>query len=663
MERIQQRKITRTRELRACIECRRRKLKCDRQFPCDSCARRNEPKSCAYERNFGGPQSEHGRRLQAEAKLQHLEQLVQELSQSRQTFANHDESNHGVNKVPLGKDEMTTNSFYNGATHWSAMLEDIEELRTTIREPEDVNGGNIDAYSDDGDGIGILFGATTPLSFQQILFQFLPQKHEADRLVATYFKAKALAAPFLHSAHFNKRYRLFWNYPSAASPLWTSILFSILDIATRTLSSCPAASLGKHNKANQFAIAAAHCLAAGEYNRPKQDTVEALLLYAQSRCLTSVDMTSDLAILFSTLTRLATMLGYNKEAGEALQGISAFEGEMRRRTWSMCMQLDMFVSFQLGLPSNIRSETWNTNPPTNLLDSDFNDDTVQLPPARPVSEPTELLFYIAKHKLMADFAKIIKHTLSATMRPRDELEILDRELRDTYAALPETFHPRPMAESIVDSPSIIVTRLCVFSIYLKCLCVLHRRYVTRGRHDSIQVCYESATDLVGRLLDVYKEFEPGGQLETQRWFMGSITWHDFLLGCTALCLTVCSTRQFDLGVVDVVRSLKLLQSAKAVCEEQSVKSSDTRKVRKLIEATILSFSDQVNGPIPVTQVTLYTSEDVVFDANREPLSSFHGDKDWPWDESTMPPLPVNDIEWSYMEQFLDLPKDDLMTDT
>lgn len=215
----------------------------------------------------------------------------------------------------------------------------------------------------------------------------------------------------------------------------------------------------------------------------------------------------------------------------------------------------------------------------------------------------------------------------------------------------------------MDSPSIIVTRLCVCSIYLKCLCVLHRRYVTRGRRDSIQVCYESATDLVGHLLDVYKEFEPGGQLETQRWFMGSITWHDFLLGCTALCLTVCSTRQFNLGVVDVVRSLKLLQSAKTVCEEQSVKSKDTRKVRKLIEATILSFSDQVNGATPVTQVTLCTSEDVVFDANREPLSSFHGDKDWPWDESTMPPPPVNDIEWSYMEQFLDLPKDDLMTDT
>jgi hypothetical protein len=132
MERIQQRKITRNRELRACTECRKRKLKCDRQLPCASCTRRNEATSCVYERNFEGLQSEHGRRLQAEAKLEHLEQLVQELSQSRQTFANHDRMTPGANTVQRDRDELPNDSLYNGATHWSAMLEDIEELRTAI---------------------------------------------------------------------------------------------------------------------------------------------------------------------------------------------------------------------------------------------------------------------------------------------------------------------------------------------------------------------------------------------------------------------------------------------------------------------------------------------------------------------------------------------------
>jgi Fungal Zn(2)-Cys(6) binuclear cluster domain/Fungal specific transcription factor domain len=666
MERIQQRKITRNRELRACTECRKRKLKCDRQLPCASCTRRNEATSCVYERNFEGLQSEHGRRLQAEAKLEHLEQLVQELSQSRQTFANHDGMTPSANTVQRDRDELPNDSLYNGATHWSAMLEDIEELRTAIREHDDIDGADIDLSSDEGDETGLVFGATKPLSFQQVLSQFLPLRHEADRLVAAYFRAKAVAAPFIHTAHFSRLYRLFWDNPSTASPLWTSILFSILDIATRTLSTSSGASTGENSKANRFATAAAHCLAVGEYYRPQRFAVEALLLYAQSKCLTSVDISPVVAILFGTLARLATIMGYHRDADGSREGISAFEGEMRRRTWSLCMQLDMLVSFQLGLPSNIQFPTWDTRPPTNLLDSDFDEDTVQLPPARPDLEPTELLFYIAKHRLMAVFEKIIRHTLSATDRPSDELEVIEQELRGTYAALPVVFQPRPMADSIVDSPSVVVTRLCVYFIYQKCLCVLHRKYVTRGRQNSVQICYDSALNLVRRFLDIYKEFEPGGQLETERWFMSSITWHDFLLGCTALCLTVCSTRHYAIepastAIVDVVGSLELLQNAKAVCEKQSARSRDTRKVRQLVEATILKFSGQDNGGIPTTQISLHSGQDVASSAHWQAIPSPQGDKDWLWNESTI--RPVEDTAWAYMEQFLDLPNEDFMTDT
>lgn len=354
MERIQQRKITRNRELRACTECRRRKLKCDRQQPCIACTRRNEALSCVYERN---PERWHGRRLQAEARLEHLEQLVQELSQSRQTFANHTPS---ANTVQSGRDELLNNSLHNGATHWSAMLEDIEELRTAITENDETDGADIDQYVDEGGGTGVLFGATKPLSFQQVIFQFLPPRHEADRLVAAYFRAKAVAAPFVHTAHFRRLYRLFWDNPSTASPLWTSMLFSILDIATETLSASSGANTGENSKAGRFAIAAAHCLAVGEYYRPQRFAVEALLLYAQSRCLTSVDISPDVAILFGTIVRLATIMGYHRDSDGSREGISAFEREMRRRTWSLCMQLDMLVSFQLGLPSNIQFPTWDT---------------------------------------------------------------------------------------------------------------------------------------------------------------------------------------------------------------------------------------------------------------------------------------------------------------
>ncbi|CAD6572052.1 MAG: hypothetical protein ASARMPRED_005019 [Alectoria sarmentosa] len=48
----------------------------------------------------------------------------------------------------------------------------------------------------------------------------------------------------------------------------------------------------------------------------------------------------------------------------------------------------------------------------NFGDSDFDEDTKGLPPARPDSEPTDILFYIAKHMLMAVFEKVLRLSLS-----------------------------------------------------------------------------------------------------------------------------------------------------------------------------------------------------------------------------------------------------------
>jgi hypothetical protein len=188
MESMSRPRITRVRELRACMECRRRKLKCDRHFPCTSCTRRNDAKSCAYEKNSIGLQNEHGRRLQAEARLEHLEQLVQQLSQSQPMSA--DDVLLARNTLSVGSGEIryqgepieniSREETYNGSTHWSAMLEDIEQLRTTIGNYGSADDTDINHEIDDDDGTNLLFGAKRPLSYQDILSEFLPPRRETD---------------------------------------------------------------------------------------------------------------------------------------------------------------------------------------------------------------------------------------------------------------------------------------------------------------------------------------------------------------------------------------------------------------------------------------------------------------------------------------------------
>ncbi|KAI4209137.1 MAG: hypothetical protein LQ351_007889 [Letrouitia transgressa] len=559
-------------------------------------------------------------------------------------------------------DEILDETLHNGATHWSSMLEDIQELRAVIRDDDEIDVSGMELDSEKDDSTRILFGASNLLPYQQVLSLFLPPRHQVDRLVGAYFRMKSVAAPFLHTGQFRRLYQSFWDQPSVASPLWTSILFSILYIASETISKDSATSTGEDGLSSWFDTAAAYCLVNGEYFRPQRFSVEALLLYTQAKCFVSVDLTSNVAVLFGTLARLTMTMGYHRDAGGYRQQISVFEGEMRRRSWSLFMQLDMLVSFQLGIPSNTQYPTWDTWPPTNLLDSDFDEDTVELPSSRPSNEPTELLFYIAKHRLMVVFEKVIRHTLAVSDGPSGELEAIDQEIRDTVAGLPTTFQPRPVMDSVVDSPSLIVTRLCVNFIYQKCLCVLHRRYITRGRRVSLLVCYNSATDLVGQFLDMYKEFEPGGQLETERWFMGSITWHDFLLGCMALCLAVCYTAHTNVestntAFVDLAASLELLQKAKVTCEMRTPTSNDTQRVRRLVEATILKLSSHSSGNTDVGQ---RSSRNATLEAYKGVTTTTLDGMDQPLGKKVGEAGSADDTGWAYLEQLLDLPDEDFI---
>ncbi|KAI9708300.1 MAG: hypothetical protein M1820_004004 [Bogoriella megaspora] len=541
------------------------------------------------------------------------------------------------------------------------MLDDIQELRASITAQDEFEDVDTYSWSEEDDGTGVLLGGNMPLSYPEILAKFLPARQEVDRLVASYFRSKAIAAAHIHTGQFRRLYQSFWVDPLTVSPLWTSILFSILDIAKRTLTRQAVGAksdTGESMLDSRLAYASASCLAIGEYYKPKPFSVEALLLYAQRKSLTSYDVSQDLAVIFGLLVRCATAQGYHRDPSFSNKNFSPFDGEMRRRAWSLCMQMDLLISFQLGLPSNVQYPTWDTALPTNLLDSDFDEDTLELPPARPETEHTEQLFYIAKHRIMAIFEKVLRHVLSNFDGPVGELEAIDAELRRTYAALPAVYMPMTMTESVTDSPSLIVTRLCVDFLYQKCLCVLHRKHVIHGRIASIRSCHESSSDIVRRYLDCQKEFEPGGQLETEGWFMGSITWHDFLLGCVALSLTICSIEFTPAATVsspplfDLAESVKLIKRAQIICEEQSFKGGDTRKVRRVLEAVVMKFgadqSTTVSSTLPPQDYDFGMGADEYSETRTSAPTSDA------WTQAENMRLTVEEAEWAYLGQFLDL---------
>ncbi|KAK6001948.1 hypothetical protein QM012_002438 [Aureobasidium pullulans] len=564
--------------------------------------------------------------------------MVQDLIHSKDSSAGSERSTL-IDASQEAQSRVRDDTVHLGASHWSAMLEDIEELRATLVDHDYVSESYASSdESVEADEIALLFGAAKRSSLTQILSDYLPSKSQCDRL-------------------FQRQYQLFWRDHASASPLWISLLFSILNIANKVLHTNTAVSSAESATTNSFDKAAAYCMVIGQYHQPKQGAVEALLLFAQALCLASSDISADVSIVFGTLVRLATVMGYHRDPDETPNKFSAFDGEMRRRAWSVCMQLDMLVSFQLGLPSVTQYPTWTTKPPTNLLDSDFDVDSVQLPPPRPVEDLTPLIFCIVKHKYMAVFEKVLRHALSPSNDSIPELEVIDKEVKETLNGFPDIFKARAMADSIVDSPSLTVTRMCVFLLHHKCLCVLHRRHAARGRIESLQTCYDSSTNMLTRYVDTYKEFAPGGQLETERWFMGSISWHFFLTGVMALCLVLCSTRDPVVGlsssvIVDIAATLRLLQDTKGVLDGQLARGRDTKRVQQLVMTTIQIFDKRSLETPSSTELPLLGNQDALGIDSWQVPQQVQALTNGLFEENISDSM--NSYEWADLEQFLNL---------
>ncbi len=591
----------RQREALACLLCRDRKLKCDKKSPCNTCVKRKDEASCVYRADQRNP------RARTEEKLRHLEGLVEQIMHSEPSpipqqnlsspmiasTAGDPLSNGGIVMEAVDGDGLMNTLDYMGSTHWSAVLDGIQELRSSMYESNTSLDGVQEPFGNSAQIAGMLFGQSNPwTSLDQILEHYLPTRKEVDILIATYFRAAALAAPYIHAGRFQKEYRLFWQDPINISPLWISMLFSICSLSSSVYGGHTTwlASNDDHlDRRIQFSSAAAQCLVLGRYHLPQRYGVEALALCTQGLTMGSLDAVREVGPLFSLLIRLAFMMGYHRDP-DNFHNISIFEGEMRRRMWSMCMQLDLLGSFQSGLPTNVPSGSWDTKPPLNLLDVDIEDTTERLPPSRSASDPTPMLFFTTKQQIMTVFDKIYRHTSSPGSISDNTVCKLDTEMHELYLDLPDILRPQPMDHSLADPPFLIASRLCVDFLRQKSLCVLHRRGVPHGCEKSTRACIRAGSVLVKDFLEMYAAIQPGGQLCENKWLLNRFIWSDFLLGVTVLCLVLYS---WDLHVIDHLTAedglegsselLKLIERSNVVLVENSTSSREGQKLSQVLQ--------------------------------------------------------------------------------
>ena len=142
------------------------------------------------------------------------------------------------------------------------------------------------------------------------------------------------------------------------------------------------------------------CLVLGKYTKSVPYTIETLLLYFMIGHFQCEDTQIGNWILLGIIVRIAMRMRYHRDASHYPR-ISPFQGEMRRSSWAMIVQLDLITS-QIGLPRMMKDWQSDTAEPRSLLDDDFDEDVTEPPASRPDTDLTTLVYFVTKKKVWHD---------------------------------------------------------------------------------------------------------------------------------------------------------------------------------------------------------------------------------------------------------------------
>lgn len=612
------------------------RLKCDRQQPCKTCVERGLSLSCTYARNTPTPSASSASAssnagIDVHGRINQLEKLVTSLMSAKnddhrtkpttQAFStassllrsgwDDGSADTEAPKTPVHMTLETDETQYTDSGHWMSILDSIAELKGELDQiAADVPPQ--DNVIEDA-GPELLLGLKRYTTRQDIIAG-LPPRSEADQLVESYWKFVNVAPTIMHRPKFQREYNEFWKNPNGAPIMWLGLLYGLFSIAIRIQSLFEEQEVGSLDptqpslsQARQdfFRLKVAQCLVLGNYTKCPPYTMETMLSYFVTEHLRSRDAQHGMWLLVGMLVRTAFRIGLHREPTKLPNNsLSPFESEMRRRMWTMVVRLDLMSSGQVGLPRMIHPAMTDTFEPRNLTDDDLNEDMSELPPSRPDTEVTPMLYTIVRNRILGVFARVID-LVSASEQPtyREVLE-LDKVLRNTYDAIPESLRTLdlntfdPFAEG---SMSILILSLT----YKKALQMLHRPFLFLARDDpryeySRTACIDSALDI----LDMQYMLEIKSQDNktlwatqplwwTSSWRLSSLMNHDFLLATTMLVLDLDRDLVNPVPTSDVPRErfkngqptrAEIIQSLSRVYELWSQASSRSRDAQKVAAA-------------------------------------------------------------------------------
>lgn len=443
----------------SCVNCRQRKVKCAKIHPCPHCLRGGL--ECIFPSRKKDRAPRRNKNHELLNRLAKLEAIVGQVDpalaaavgaaagagvgaaadsalSSAPTHSNSHSHSHSQQQLeadlrnpqkrcpasqPTSKDDPAAK--YVSGEFWANLSTEVEGIKAALEQPsdsEDDHGGDDDGHGDaspDSGGQGsystpsthlaspAVFGNTHAASAAAEHLRH-PPPESIKKLRHMYFRNVDPLIKILHRPTIEKEFDLFMINPED-NPLSTTaeaLFFAMYFAAITSLSpeSCMR-QLGEDRSqlVVQYRQAVEVALARADYlNNTSLESLQALTLY--DTCLRNHAASRPSWAILALVYRLAQAIGLHRDGNGST--FSPYEAEMRRRLWSQILVLDVRAAQDRGTEPMIHEEDFNTIPPTNIDDDDFNPDTKIPLPQLAKDGPTDITFSLCTYRCSSLFIYI-----------------------------------------------------------------------------------------------------------------------------------------------------------------------------------------------------------------------------------------------------------------
>jgi hypothetical protein len=421
----------RNRMITSCLECRRRKLRCDKLHPCTNCNKFS--RECLFLAPALDSVSQQ-RLNEIKEKMGSLERVLEQdvaRKEGRIISSNTEKSHRRTSAdLPGGEDSSSDNEAavpedekgleptplaVIDAAYEDDANDDVldlgikigkmrlterlggffrprlhEEMELTLSEPAndrrtaDEKLSEVPQLPDHvsdflapgpsyiAPGSGFLFG---DVGSKRSLLNFLPAKSAADLLVRSYFDNVHYIARVVHWPSFQLHYDNFWTSVLAGlePPAWQQAL--VLSILFSAVASMPEQEVTlifarpQSTILGNFQTGTEVALSKAQFLRAtKIETLQALVIYLIPMCRDQLSRAH--SVIVGMAVRLGECMGLHRDPQE-IYALSPVESHVRRILWFQLCFLDFRTCESQGPRPGIKREDYDTKFPLNINDTDL----------------------------------------------------------------------------------------------------------------------------------------------------------------------------------------------------------------------------------------------------------------------------------------------------